>query len=102
MLGRRARLRQRALERLAEEQKRREALLAEEELRKAEKKLIEKRNNLDSMLYQAEKTLSENEEAIPDEDKQAVRDAARQTTHALHLLTLQQGLLKLMLLASSK
>ena len=36
---------------------------------------IEKRNNLDSMIYQAEKTLAENEDKIEEADKEAVRSA---------------------------
>jgi molecular chaperone DnaK len=36
---------------------------------------IEKRNSLDSMIYQAEKTLGENEDKIEEADKEAVRSA---------------------------
>ena len=42
---------------------------------KVRRELIEKHNGLDSLLYQAEKTLSENAEKIPDDQKQAVESA---------------------------
>jgi molecular chaperone DnaK len=41
----------------------------------ARRERIEKHNHLDSMIYQAEKTLSENEEKIEEADKEAVRSA---------------------------
>jgi molecular chaperone DnaK len=41
----------------------------------ARRERIEKHNNLDSMIYQAEKTLGENEEKIEEADKEAVRSA---------------------------
>jgi len=42
---------------------------------RARRELVEKHNALDSLIYQAEKTLSENAEKIPDDQKQAVESA---------------------------
>ena len=42
---------------------------------KQRREAIEKRNTLDSLVYQAEKTLSENEDKVPEEDKNAARSA---------------------------
>jgi molecular chaperone DnaK len=39
------------------------------------RELVEKHNALDSLIYQAEKTLAENAEKIPDDQKQAVESA---------------------------
>ena len=50
---------------------------------KARRESIEKHNNLDSMVYQAEKTLTENDDKIPEDDKQAVRDAIEEAKQAL-------------------
>ena len=36
---------------------------------------VEKRNNLDALIYQAEKTLTENEDKLSDDDKEKVRSA---------------------------
>jgi molecular chaperone DnaK len=41
----------------------------------AQKEQVEKRNTLDSMIYQAEKMLRENEEKLPEADKASVRSA---------------------------
>ncbi len=42
---------------------------------KDRRELVEKHNALDSLIYQAEKTISENAEKIPDDQKQAVESA---------------------------
>jgi molecular chaperone DnaK len=42
---------------------------------KDRRELVEKHNALDSLIYQAEKTLSENAEKIPADQKQAVESA---------------------------
>ena len=42
---------------------------------KGRRELVEKRNALDSLIYQAEKTLSENEDKVSAEDLQGVRSA---------------------------
>jgi len=45
---------------------------------KERREKIEKHNALDSMIYQAEKMISENEEKIPEEDRAAVRSAVEE------------------------
>ena len=42
---------------------------------KQRREIIEKRNALDAMAYQAEKTLTENDEKLSDDEKQGVRTA---------------------------
>jgi molecular chaperone DnaK len=42
---------------------------------KTQRDLVEKRNTLDNMIYQAEKTLRENAEKVPDAEAEAVRKA---------------------------
>jgi molecular chaperone DnaK len=44
----------------------------------AQREVIEKRNNLDSMLYQAEKTVAENAEKLGEADSQAVKSAVEE------------------------
>jgi molecular chaperone DnaK len=50
---------------------------------KERREKIEKRNALDSLIYQAEKTVSENEEKIPEADREAVRSAIEEAKKEL-------------------
>jgi len=55
---------------------------------------VEKHNNLDSLIYQAEKTLEESKEKLPDDEKQAVLDAiaeAKKDLEANELARLDAG-----------